>query len=78
MMLKILRLFFEARIELFNNNGCLAPMKTKTQQRCTKHNGKHWAFNMKRIKATKPVELGMLLQLKHTYAKYNVLINTLY
>ena len=29
-MLKILRLLFVARIELFNNNGCLAPAKTKT------------------------------------------------
>ena len=29
-MLKILRLLFVARIELFNNNGCLAPVKTKT------------------------------------------------
>ena len=29
-MLKILRLLFAARIELFNNNERLAPMKTKT------------------------------------------------
>ena len=29
-MLKILRLLFVARIELFNNNGHLAPVKTKT------------------------------------------------
>ena len=29
-MLKILRLLFVARIELFNNNGRLAPVKTKT------------------------------------------------
>ena len=28
-MLKILRLLFVARIELFNNNGRLAPVKTK-------------------------------------------------
>ena len=29
-MLKILRLLFVARIELFNNNGRLTPVKTKT------------------------------------------------
>ena len=29
-MLKILRLLFMARIELINNNGRLAPAKTKT------------------------------------------------
>ena len=29
-MLKILRLLFVARIELFNNNGRRAPVKTKT------------------------------------------------
>ena len=29
-MLKILRLLFVARIELFNSNGPLAPVKTKT------------------------------------------------
>ena len=29
-MLKILRLLFATRIELFNNNGRLAPLKTKT------------------------------------------------
>ena len=31
-MLKILRLLFAARIELFNNNGRLAPVKTKTTE----------------------------------------------
>ena len=34
-MLKILRLLFVARIELFNNNGRLAPVKTKTTTRST-------------------------------------------
>ena len=29
-MLKILKLLFVVRIELFNNNGRLAPVKTKT------------------------------------------------
>ena len=29
-MLKILRLLFVGRVELFNNNGRLAPVKTKT------------------------------------------------
>ena len=43
-MLKILRLLFVAKIELFNNNGRLIPMKTKQQQRRAKHNGQHWAF----------------------------------
>ena len=32
-MLKILRLLFVGRIELFNNNGRLAPVKTKTTTR---------------------------------------------
>ena len=35
-MLKILRLLFAARIELFNNNGRLAPVKTKTQTEACK------------------------------------------
>ena len=35
-MLKILRLLFVARIELFNNNGRLAPMKTKTTKEARK------------------------------------------
>ena len=34
-MLKILRLLFVGRIELFNNNGRLAPAKTKTTTRGT-------------------------------------------
>ena len=34
-MSKILRLLFVARIELFNNNGCLAPVKAKTTTRST-------------------------------------------
>ena len=40
MMLKILRLLFAARIELFNN-GCLAPVKTKRTtgaREAVKHN----------------------------------------
>ena len=44
-MLKILRLLFVARIELFNNNGRLASVKPKQQQRRAKLNSLYWAFN---------------------------------
>ena len=45
-MLRILRLLFVARIELFNNNGRLAPVKTKTttEAREAMANGQYWAF----------------------------------
>ena len=48
-MLKILRLLFVARIELFNNNARLAPLKTKQQQRRAKHNGQYWVFKLVKL-----------------------------
>ena len=44
MMLKILRLLFVAIIELFNNNGRLAPVKNKTTTEARKaYNGQYQA-----------------------------------
>ena len=42
-----------ARIELFNNNGHLASVKPKQQQRHAKLNGLYWAF--KNYKTTESV-----------------------